>query len=111
MNRQKGEMWMLQEWIEVQFNQLQGIADQMQATADQIRLLADEKMCQILLDTKTCWTGESADRFMEREVKLCTRLSGEADELKKVACMVEGYAKAMYCAEKYNETIGNLRTY
>ena len=55
--------------------------------------------------------GESADLFMEREVRLCTRLSGEADELKKVARMVEGYAKAMYCAEKCNETIGNLRTY
>ena len=102
---------MLQEWIEVQFNQLQGLADQMQATADQIRLLTDEKMCQILVDTKTCWMGESADLFMEREVKLCTRLSGEADELKKVARVVEGYAKAMYCAEKCNETIGNLRTY
>ena len=55
--------------------------------------------------------GESADLFMEREVKLCTKLFGEADELKKVARMVEGYAKAMYCAEKCNETIGNLRTY
>ncbi len=102
---------MLQEWIEVQFNQLQGLADQMQATADQIRLLADEKMRQLLLDTKTCWMGESADLFMEREVKLCTKLSDEADELKKVARMIEGYAKAMYCAEKCNETIGNLRTY
>ena len=55
--------------------------------------------------------GESADLFMEREVRLCTRLSGEADELKKVARMVEGYAKAMYRAEKCNEAIGNLRTY
>lgn len=102
---------MLQEWIEVQFNRLQELADQMQATADQIRLLADEKMRRILLDTKTCWRGESADLFVEREVKLCTKLFGEADELKKVARMVEGYAKAMYCAEKCNETIGNLRTY
>lgn len=102
---------MLQEWIEVQFNRLQELADQMQATAEQIRLLADEKMRRILLDTKMCWRGESADLFMEREVKLCTKLFGEADELKKVARMVEGYAKAMYCAEKCNETIGNLRTY
>lgn len=102
---------MLQEWIEVQFNRLQELADQMQTTADRIRLLADEKMRRILLDTKTCWMGESADLFMEREVKLCTKLFGEADELKKVARMVEGYAKAMYCAEKCNETIGNLRTY
>lgn len=102
---------MLQEWIEVQFNRLQELVDQIQTTADQIRLLADEKMSQILLDTKTCWRGESADLFMEREVKLCTKLFGEADELKKVARMVEGYAKAMYCAEKCNETIGNLRTY
>ena len=102
---------MLQEWIEVQFNRLQELADQMQATAEQIRLLADEKMRRILLDTKTCWRGEGADLFMEREVKLCTKLFGEADELKKVARMVEGYAKAMYCAEKCNETIGNLRTY
>ena len=102
---------MLQEWIEVQFNRLQELVDQMQTTADQIRLLADEKMRRILLDTKMCWRGESADLFMEREVKLCTKLFGEADELKKVARMVEGYAKAMYCAEKCNETIGNLRTY
>ena len=91
---------MLQEWIEVQFNRLQELADQMQTTADQIRLLADEKICQLLLETKLCWMGESADLFMERE-----------DELKKVARMVEGYAKAMYCAEKCNEAIGNLRTY
>mgnify|MGYP001024666911 FL=1 len=102
---------MLQEWIEVQFNRLQELADQMQTTADQNRLLADEKICQLLLETKLCWMGESADLFMEREVRLCTRLSGEADELKKVARMVEGYAKAMYCAEKCNEAIGNLRTY
>ncbi len=102
---------MLQEWIEVQFDRLQELADQMQATADQIRLLADERMRQLLLDTKMCWMGESADCLREREVKLCIRLSGEADELKKVALMVEGCAKAMYCAEKCNETIGNLRTY
>ena len=102
---------MLQEWIEVQFNRLQELTDQMQTTADQIRLLADEKICQLLLEPKLCWMGESADLFMEREVRLCIRLSGEADELKKVARMVEGYAKAMYCAEKCNEAIGNLRTY
>ena len=60
---------MLQEWIEVQFNRLQELADQMQTTADQIRLLADEKICQLLLETKLCWMGESADLFMEREVR------------------------------------------
>lgn len=102
---------MLQQWIDVQFAKLQEQAEQMKTTAERIRVLADEELLLNMNDTKRVWMGEAADAFLGKEVRLCTELTVKADELEKAARLLEGYAKAMYCAEKCNESIGNLRTY
>ena len=102
---------MLQQWIDVQFTKLQEQAEQMKTTAARIRVLAEEELVLHMNDTKRIWMGEAADAFLGREVRICTELAAQADELEKTARLLEGYAKAMYCAEKCNESIGKRRTY
>ena len=102
---------MQQQWIELQFEKLQNQAEQIAKTSEDMQLFAEETLCRIIQDTRACWTGEAAKQFLEKELKLCGRLSLEASDLKKAAKIVEDCAKAMYYAEKCNETIGNFRMY
>ena len=103
-------MWM-QQWIDLQFEKLQQQAEQMMKTSNDMQLLAEETLCRIIQNTRACWAGEASKQLLEKELKLCGRLSMEASDLKKAAKIVEDCAKAMYYAEKCNETIGNFRMY
>lgn len=97
--------------IDIEFEKTSRLAVQMDQAAERLQKLAEEKMLTCIRGTKAAWNGEAAEHFTGREVRLCAQIAARAVELKQAAQIVQKQAKAMYLAEKCNETIAEHRTY
>lgn len=102
---------MLFPGIEIEFEKTCRLAAQMEQAAERLTKLAGEKLPACIRKTKEAWTGEAADCFTGREVRLCAQIAARAVELKQAAQIVQMQASAMYLAEKCNETIAEHRSY
>lgn len=102
---------MLTQAIEIRFQEMKELAEQMNTVSQTIRQIGEQKMLEQMEKTKPLWLSETADKFMGKEVRLGVQITAIADNLQKLASMIEKQAQWMYMAEKANEWIAEKRIY
>lgn len=102
---------MLSRVIDIEFERTKELAFQMNQMAVRLQHLSQEQFLTCIRNTKVSWNGETADRFVGKEVKLCAQIATYASELQQIANTIRDQAEAMYLAEQCNESIAGIRKY
>lgn len=95
----------------VNFEEIQEIAQEASLLAEQMKKLAEQHGQEVICGIKTAWSGENADAFTAKEVRLVNRLYEVGSELSEIAKQLEEKAEGIYKLEKGNVLTAQTRSY
>lgn len=97
--------------MEVDFEEIKEIAQEVSQISEHVNYMAQEHGMLILGGIKNTWEGGNADDFGEKVRKYIERLCEVATDLQDVAGQLEKKAEQIYATEKGNITTAFTRTY
>lgn len=104
-------MSMSQQTIEIHFKEVLAIAEKIRYLSEELGKIGQETIPGVICDTKRRWTSESAQKLVERELKVSSRYCEASRGLETLAAEMKEQAEEMYRTEMCNLTLASTRTY
>lgn len=102
---------MANAFIKVDFEKVFQQANELDEIAANLDNLQKSDLADCMSETSRNWSGEHADNYMKKGVKVRSDISETAKKLKNTANMIREMAKKHKKAEEEAEKIANIRTY
>lgn len=97
--------------IEVQFEVLIKLGEELRQTAAFLRQLADRAGVETIAAVKAAWVSENADVFAEKELRVMEKIGETAQGLAEAAEEVLEKADRLWKAESGNTLTARIRSY
>lgn len=97
--------------IEIQFDRMKELTEELTQTAEGIRKLAEEQGAESVSCLKAAWAGENAVVFAGKEETLLGKIQSSAQNLTVIAADIKEKARQLYEVEKWNCLVARARSY
>ena len=102
---------MLQQGIEIYFEQAMDISKRLQKIAGNINYMAEETGMRSMKVITEVWVGEKADLYMEKYADTNMRVKENAADLQRIGSGIEQRLTNIFSSENKNVVTAILRKY
>ncbi|MBD5500125.1 MAG: hypothetical protein HDR10_02810 [Lachnospiraceae bacterium] len=102
---------MLQTEIEVHFDQMKALSEELLKIGEELRQTVDVEGMEIVSKTKSAWISVNADTFVGKEVKVFEKVSKTAMNFQDLSTEIYNKANQIYESEKWNALMARARSY